>query len=117
MSYYPNMDEDEDASNEVQFTKAQFEAARFIVARLRAEAAGEPFDIEQAGYTWNPDDPVVMMSEHGTMIHGTDLLQACLVLLWGFIETDDPILAASTVSIMGLSIAMADPDDLDGQDL
>lgn len=107
-------------SSQERFTRAQFEAARMFVARLRAEASQEVFEFGQIGMRWVPTgDPVVAVTEDEVMLRAGDFVRAALVMLWSLLiehgEADlvDP---AVLVTRLGISLAQYEPEDDDDDD-
>lgn len=72
--------------HESPFTQPQFEAARFMVARMLAEALGEKFDPEDIGMKFTPlgDFPAATVDD-GTVISTTDFIRASLLMLWSLV--------------------------------
>ena len=97
-------------------TKSEFEAARFLIARLRAEAAGEVFDAAAAGYTWNPSaNPIVMVSHSdSTVVRAGDVIRASLIMMWSFVlEAAISESPQEFIGRMGVLLAAAEPEDGD----
>lgn len=103
--------------NPSPFSPAQFEAARFIVARLRAEASQEKFDPDEIGLKFTPlgDLPAAIVDD-GTIISITDFIRASLLMIWSLVvdmadELDDEssVTPLDIVQAMGLSLAEHDP--------
>lgn len=100
-------------TSRVPFNTEEFEAARMFVARLRSEAAQEPFDFAQLGLTWTELAKLPLaVTEEGMTISAESFVRAALVLLWTLIvETneDDQIRA---VSELGVAVARHAPTAL-----
>lgn len=100
-------------SDHTSFSASQYEAARFIVARLRAEAAGERFEASDLGLKLSPagDWPVAVLDD-GTVILGTDYIRASLLLLWSLVQDladSEEVDPGIVVSAVGLSLAEHEP--------
>lgn len=98
---------------ESPFNEAQFEAARFLVARLRAEAAGERFEGEEIGMKFAPmgDFPAAAI-DTGVIITSTDFIRASLLILWSMVLDMSECAGctpAQVIQQMGLSLAEHDP--------
>lgn len=98
---------------ESPFTEPQFEAARFLVARLRAEAAGEKFDGEEIGMKFVPmgDFPAAAVDD-GTVITSTDFIRASLLILWSLVldmAESMNLAPGQVVEQMGLALAEHHP--------
>lgn len=102
-----------DQNADTPFTETQFEAARFFVARLRAEASREKFDGEEIGMTFVPmgDYPAASL-DTGMMISTTDFIRAALLMLWSLIldmAEGAGVSPAQVIQQMGLSLAENNP--------
>lgn len=99
--------------SESPFNEPQFEAARFLVARLRAEAAGEKFEGEEIGIKFVPmgDFPAASV-DTGIVITATDFIRASLLILWSMVLDMSEAAGCSpnqVIQSMGLSLAEHDP--------
>lgn len=100
-------------SSESPFTVEQFEAARFIIARLRAEACREKFEAQDIGVTVVPlgDYPAAAL-DNGMSISTSDFMRAALLMLWSLVldmsegSGADP---QQVIQQMGLSLAENHP--------
>lgn len=102
-----------DDQTDAPFTTSQFEAARFMVARLRAEAAGEKFQPEDIGMKFSPLGDAPTATVDGEMvISSMDFIRASLLLLWSMVMDaaesmgEDP---GTIVTALGVSLAEHDP--------
>lgn len=100
-------------ADEDVLSKAQFEAARMLIARLRSEATDELFDLDQLGMTWaDPEGLICAVCEDGTTISVGDLLYGAIVLLWSSLSEraeagDEPVI--DVVQRLGLGLALNEP--------
>lgn len=95
------------------FTQPQYEAARFMVARLRAEAAGEKFNPEDIGIKFTPlgDFPAATVDD-GTVISTTDFIRASLLMVWSLVvdmADNCETTPGEVIRAVGLSLAEHDP--------
>lgn len=94
-------------------TAEQWVAARMLVARLRSEAAFEPFDFEELGVTWLATDDVICASaDTGEQMRLGDIFYAAIVMLWSLViahaeETGEHPL--DVISQLGIGLALNDP--------
>lgn len=99
--------------NESPFSPAQFEAARFMIARMRAEAQGERFNPDDIGIKFTPlgDFPAATVDD-GTVISTTDFIRASLLMLWSMVvDMADAcdITPAEVIQTVGVSLAEHNP--------
>lgn len=99
--------------SESPFSAAQFEAARFLIARLRAEAANEKFDADALGMKFTPlgDYPAASVDD-GTVISMTDFIRASLLILWSLVldtSENSGLPPGQIIAEMGLSLAEHHP--------
>lgn len=84
-----------------------------LVARLRSEAAYEPFDFEEIGVTWlATDDVICATADTGELMRLGDVFYAAIVMLWSLVlahaeETDTSPM--QVISDLGLGLALHDP--------
>lgn len=95
------------------FSQPQYEAARYIVARMSAEASGARFKPEDIGMKFTPlgDFPAATIDD-GTVITITDFMRASLLMVWSLIvDVADNIDSTPTevIQSVGLSLAELDP--------
>lgn len=95
------------------FTQPQFEAARYMIARMAAEAAGRVMAPEEVGMRFTPlgDFPAAAV-DNGTVITTTDFMRASLLMLWSLI-VDMADMCETTpsevIAAVGVSLAEHDP--------
>jgi hypothetical protein len=95
------------------FSQAQFEAARFMVARLRAEACEEPFNSKDIGFKFTEagELPAAIVDD-GTVITVTDFIRASLLMVWSLVmdmAEEEDVTPLEVVQAIGLSLAENDP--------
>ena len=89
----------------------EYEAARFLIARLTSEAAARPFNAEELGYHWTPsENPVIVRTDDGVEIRSADIIRVSLMLIWESLTISGQDIDLMLKS-MGLSVAMARPGD------
>jgi hypothetical protein len=96
------------------FTQSQWAAARILIARTRAEAAGQEFDLEQLGVWWTElDDTLCATTDTGIDISVGDVLQASVILLWSAILAASDYAQITPVEViqrLGLGLAQNEPE-------
>lgn len=101
------------ANTENVLTTEQWAAARLLVARLRSEAAYEPFFLEDLGVDWLvTEDLVCATTDTGESIRLGDMLYAAIVMMWSLVvaqadETCTPPI--EIVAQLGLGLASHEP--------
>lgn len=94
-------------------TTEQWAAARMLVARLRSEAAFEPFDFDDIGVRWlATDDVVCAVNDSGDQMRLGDVFYAAIVMMWSLVvahaaETDQAPL--DVIGQLGIGLALNDP--------
>jgi hypothetical protein len=96
-----------------EFTLEQFHAARFLVARLRAEAAHDTFYPSDIGMKFTPagDVPAALVDD-GTIVAVSDFMRAALTILWSLVldlANEGDLEPGEVVQMIGLSIAEQEP--------
>lgn len=98
------------------FSPAEFEAARFFIARLLSEHEGRPFEPEDVGLSWSPLNPVVAFVEDGAKpLQATDFIRSALVIIWSLISemaSGSGQDTSSVLSGLGIGVAAAEPSGL-----
>lgn len=94
-------------------SRAQFEAARMLVARLHAEAQNVDFDVSDLGWTWlTPDDQICAVSEEGVELRQGDVVYAAVVLLWSMAvgaAMSQTVTVDRVIERLGLGVASHEP--------
>lgn len=91
----------------------QWAAARMLVARLRSEAAYEPFNFEDIGVTWlATDDVICATADTGELMRLGDVFYAAIVMMWSLVvahaeETGEHPL--DVIGQLGIGLALHDP--------
>lgn len=96
------------------FSPPQYEAARFIIARLRSEAAGEKFEPSDLGirFTRFGNLPLAVIDDTH-VVTGTDFVRSALLMVWSLVseiaeDADaDPI---EVIQAIALSLAENEPE-------
>lgn len=92
---------------------AQWAAARMLIARLRSEAAYEPFDFGEIGVTWlATDDVICATTDSGELLRLGDVFYAAIVMLWSLVIAHADATGEHPVDIvaqLGIGVAQHDP--------
>lgn len=101
------------------FSPAEFECARFFIARLLSENEGRQFNPEEIGLAWSPLNPVVAFIEDGAKpLQLADFIRSALVIVWSLISEMASASGQSTAEILsGLGIGVAQAEPLGTPDL
>lgn len=99
---------------EEDLDRAQFEAARMLVARLLVETTSTTFEPEILGMDFAPlGDPVMAVTDEDIVIRGCDFVRAALVLLWSCVSTVAALTngwtEADVIGSLGITLAKHAP--------
>jgi hypothetical protein len=97
-------------------TRPQWEAARMLIAWLRAQAVGDTLDYASVGIEWlETPDQTVACTDGAVDIKISDIFYASLMLLWSVVQQEADLLDEATaeeaVARLGLGLAHIEPSE------